>query len=64
MTDFFFVEGPLAYTNQALMGKGFRDNPAGGLGAVEGAREALGGAPEWEWGRSRGRCGVWRSGWR
>ena len=54
LTDFFFVEGPLAYTNQALMGKGFRDNPAGALGAVEGAREALGGAPEWEVGSIEG----------
>ncbi|PZC42338.1 MAG: glutamyl-tRNA synthetase [Chloroflexi bacterium] len=39
--DFFLTPGPLDYANAELMGKGFRDNPAGALAAVDGAREAL-----------------------
>lgn len=46
-TDFFFMEGPLQYANEDLMGKGFRDNPAGALAAMEEARATLKGVEAW-----------------
>ena len=45
--DFFLRPGPLDYANAELMGKGFRDNPAGALAAVDGAREALSTVDPW-----------------
>ncbi|MCY3919317.1 MAG: glutamate--tRNA ligase [Chloroflexi bacterium] len=45
--DFFFLPGPLDYPNAELMGKGFRDNPAGALTAVEGAIAALKAVEPW-----------------
>ena len=46
-TDFFFIEGPLAYSNEELMGKGFRDNPSGALAVLEEARSALKSVEPW-----------------
>ena len=53
--DFFFLPGPLDYPNAELMGKGFRDNPAGALAAVEGAIAALKAVRALDVGGDRGR---------
>ena len=48
LSDFFFVEGPLAYRNEELLGKGFRDNPSGALAALAATRPALAELERWE----------------
>ena len=39
--DFFYLPGPPPYTNKALMGRGFRDNPAAALRAMESVMATL-----------------------
>ena len=45
--DFFFRRGPLDYPNAELMGKGFRDNPAGAMAATDAAITALKAVDPW-----------------
>ena len=40
-TDFFFLRDPLSYANEELMGKGYRDNPAAALAAIEATMQRL-----------------------
>jgi glutamyl-tRNA synthetase len=41
LVDFIFVAEPLTYDNKELMGRGFRDDPAGAMAALDAARGAL-----------------------
>jgi glutamyl-tRNA synthetase len=45
--DFFFT-GPAEHTNAELMGKGFRDNPAAAVDALDSARAALSKLEPWD----------------
>jgi glutamyl-tRNA synthetase len=45
--EFFFRTGPLDYPNAELMGKGFRDNPAGAMAAIDAAIPALKAVDPW-----------------
>ena len=46
-TDFFYLTEPLAYATAALLGKGFRDDPAGARAALAEARATLAAVTPW-----------------
>ena len=48
-TDFFYVRGPLDYSNADLMGRGYRNKPWAALEAVEAALKTLRSLPSEEW---------------
>ncbi len=41
LVDFFFIEEPLQYNNDALMGRGFQNNPKGTVEVLDAARNGL-----------------------
>ena len=48
-TDFFYVRGPLEYSNADLMGRGYRNKPWAALEAVEAALKTLRSLSSGEW---------------
>ena len=48
-TDFFYLRGPLEYSNADLMGRGYRNKPWAALEAVEAALKTLRSLPREEW---------------
>ena len=46
-TDFFFLEGPLPYAGDSLLGKGFRNDRSGALAALTEVRSVLAGVEPW-----------------
>ena len=48
-TDFFYLRGPLEYSNADLMGRGYRNKPWAALEAVEAALKTLRSLPSSEW---------------